>query len=62
MKRVHWIGPSLDDLRELPDQVQDTLGYALYLAQLGGKHEKAKPLKGFGGAGVVEIIEDHDGD
>jgi phage-related protein len=35
-----------------------TFGYALYLAQAGGKHEQAKPLKGFGSAGVLEIIED----
>ena len=38
------------------------IGYALYLAQLGGKHGSAKPLKGFGGAGVLEVVEDHDGD
>jgi phage-related protein len=37
-------------------------GYALYLAQLGDKHDQAKPLKGFGGAGVLEVVEDHDGD
>ncbi len=37
-------------------------GYALYLAQLGEKHPRAKPLKGFGGAGVLEIVDDHDGD
>ena len=35
---------------------------ALRAAQLGGKHETAKPLKGFRGAGVLEIVEDHDGD
>jgi phage-related protein len=34
---------------------------ALYLAQRGGRHAQAKPLKGFGGAGVLEIVEDHDG-
>lgn len=37
------------------------MGYALYLAQLGDKHDHAKPLKGFGGAGVLEVVEDHDG-
>jgi phage-related protein len=37
------------------------MGFALHLAQLGQKHEKAKPMKGFGGAGVVEIVEDEDG-
>lgn len=38
------------------------MGFALYLAQTGGKHANAKPLKGFGGAGVLEIVDDHDGD
>ncbi len=62
MKPVHWIGSSLDDLREFPAQVQDDIGYALYRAQTGGKHPHAKPLKGFGSAGVLEIVEDHDGE
>ena len=38
------------------------MGFALYQAQLGGKHADAKPLRGFGGAGVLEIVEDHSGD
>ena len=38
------------------------MGFALHQAQVGGKHEAAKPLKGFGGGGVLEIVEDHDGD
>jgi phage-related protein len=38
------------------------MGYALYLAQAGGKHRDTKPLIGFGGAGVVEIVADHHGD
>jgi phage-related protein len=37
------------------------MGYVLYVAQQGGKHMKAKPLKGFGGAGVVEIVADNRG-
>lgn len=46
----------------MPDDVQDTFGYALHLAQAGSKHSQAKPLKGFGGAGVLEVVEDHQGD
>ena len=42
----------------LPEEVIDTFGYALYLAQAGKKHEQAKPLHGFGSAGVLEIVED----
>jgi phage-related protein len=45
-----------------PDAVQDAMGYALYKAQLGAKHDSAKPLKGFGGAGVLELVADHVGD
>ncbi len=42
----------------LPEEVIDTFGYALHLAQTGKKHEQAKPLHGFGSAGVLEIVED----
>ncbi|TYQ26087.1 addiction module toxin RelE [Pseudanabaena sp. UWO310] len=59
---VEWIGSSLDDLKNFPDEVQQVVGYALYLAQCGDKHPSAKPLKGFKGAGVVEVVEDFDGD
>lgn len=37
------------------------MGYALFLAQTGGKHPDAKPLKGLGGAGVLEVVDDYDG-
>lgn len=46
----------------MPEAVQDTFGYALHLAQVGQKHPDAKPMKGFGGAGVVEVVEDFQGD
>jgi phage-related protein len=46
------------DLLSLPGPVEDLFGYALYLAQDGRKHEQAKPLKGFGSAGVLEVVED----
>lgn len=46
----------------MPDAVQDTFGFALYLAQLGRKAEKTKILTGFGSAGVLEVVErDSDG-
>jgi phage-related protein len=64
-KPVEWIGSSRKDLREFPEDVQDLMGYALFLAQAGGKHEDAKPLKGstaFRGAGVLEVVDDYDGD
>lgn len=58
MKPVDWIGSSYRDFREFPETVQDQMGYALYLAQTGRTPSSAKPLKGFGGAGVVELVED----
>ena len=61
-KPVIWVGSSRKDLREFPERVQDHMGYALYVAQQGGKHRDAKPLTGFGGAGVMEIVKDNRGD
>lgn len=60
-KPLHWVGSAKDDLLEFPDAVVDDFGYALYLAQIGGKSPNAKPWKGEG-PGVFEIIEDHRGD
>jgi phage-related protein len=62
LKPVVWVGSSRKDLREFPEPVQDHMGYALYVAQRGGKHPGAKVLTGFGGAGVVEIVKDYRGD
>lgn len=62
VKPLHWVASSLDDLRAFPRAVQRSIGVALRAAQLGGKHESAKPLRGFKGAGVLEVVEDHDGD
>lgn len=52
----------MEDLRSFPDSVKQTMGLALFQAQCGGKHIQAKVLKGFKGSGVVEIVEDYDGD
>lgn len=60
-KPLYWIGQSLKDLSAFPEDVKDVMGYALHLAQAGEKSPAAKPLKGFGGAGVLEIVDDHDG-
>src|SRR3954469_13885114 len=61
LKPLFWIAGSRDDLREFPEDVKDLMGFALFQAQEGGKHKAAKPLKGFGGAGVLEIVADHTG-
>jgi phage-related protein len=61
-KPLFWVGSSKKDLQAMPSEVIDVFGFALHLAQTGKKHEQAKPLKGFGGAGVLEVVEDHLGD
>lgn len=61
-KPLIWIASSMKDLRAFPDDVKDVMGYALHLAQTGGKHADAKPLKGFGGGGLLEVVDDYDGD
>src|SRR5258708_10476790 len=61
-KPVIWIGSSRKDLRQFPEAVQNHMGYALFVAQQGGKHQDAKPLTGFGGSGVVEIVKDYRSD
>ncbi len=58
IKPVEWVGSSYRDFVSFPDAVQDEMGHALYLAQIGRMHSSAKPLKGFGGAGVIELVED----
>ena len=60
-KPLFWVGSSLDDLRGFPKEVREIIGFALWEAQNGRKHVDAKPLKGFGGAGVLEIVADDNG-
>ena len=62
MKPLEWIASSKKDLKGMPDSVQDNVGFALFQAQLGEKHDDAKPLKGFKGSGVLEVVDDFDGD
>jgi phage-related protein len=61
-KPVEWIGSSRDELREFPQDVRRVMGQAIDDAQLGGEHPAAKALRGFGGRGVLEIVDDFDGD
>jgi phage-related protein len=57
-KSLEWVGSSHKDLMALPVDVRRFFGFALSLAQAGDKHDAAKVLKGFGGAGVLEVVED----
>jgi len=62
MKPVRWVGSSLKDVRSFPQPVRSAVGHAIYAAQQGDTDPAAKPLKGFGGRGVMEIVADHRGD
>ena len=57
-KPLAWLGSSKKDLMALPLEVRKFFGHALDFAQRGDKHDAAKVLKGFGGAGVLELVED----
>lgn len=58
IKSLVWVGSSRKDLNAFPAEVKDAIGYALYQAQIGQKAMSAKPLAGFTGGSVVEIVED----
>jgi phage-related protein len=62
MKDLLWLGSSKRDLLTFPEEVIDEVGHALYEVQIGRKPASAKPFKGFGGASVLEIVEDFDKD
>jgi phage-related protein len=60
-KPLAWVGRSLDELKDLPEKVRRSFGFALRFVQAGVRPDNVKPLKGFGGAGVLEVIENFDG-
>lgn len=61
-KPVRWVGSSKEDLSDFREEVRLRVGGALWEAQIGRKAPYAKPLKGFGDAAVLEIVDDFDGD
>ncbi|MCW5592597.1 MAG: type II toxin-antitoxin system RelE/ParE family toxin [Burkholderiales bacterium] len=58
LKPLVFLASSKKDLLALPAAVIQRFGFALYLAQCGKKHDTASVLRGFGSAGVLEIVED----
>jgi phage-related protein len=60
LKALVWVGSAKEELKELPEEIQDEFGYALYLAQIGEMPRHAKPFKGHG-SGVSELVESFDG-
>lgn len=61
-KPLIWVGTSKKDLLGFPDSIKQVMGYAIYLAQNGDKHQDSKPLKGFGGAKTLEVVESYKSD
>lgn len=57
-KPLKWVGSSKKDLLALPASVRRFIGHALAFAQHGDRHEAVKVLRGFGGGGVLEVLED----
>lgn len=61
-KPIEWTGSSLDDLSKLPVPVKTEIGFALHEAQKGRKHPSVKPLKGFQGASILEVVSNFNTD
>jgi phage-related protein len=61
-KTAFFMGSSLNDLREFPVKVRRVMGQAIDDAQNGSEHPSVKALKGFGGRGVLEVVDDYDSD
>jgi len=62
LKPLPWVGSPLKDVRSFPKAVRTEIGAALFVAQKGQTDPAAKPLKGFGGRGVLEVVTSHIGD
>jgi phage-related protein len=62
VKDCYFVGPTKKVISGFPDEVKQGIGQALFEAQIGREAINVKALKGFGGRGVLEIVEDHDGD
>ena len=59
-KPCEFVASAREDILTMPGEVRQTVGFAIFMAQSGEKHQSAKPLKGFGGAGVLEVVENFD--
>jgi phage-related protein len=60
LKPIVWVRTSKQDLKRFPELAQKHIGFALKMAQMGERHPAAKPMRGFGGASVIEVVEDYD--
>jgi phage-related protein len=62
MRPVHWVGSTRNDVRSLPEDVRQEVGFTLWVAQQGERAMNVVPMVGFGGANVLEVVVDDDGD
>jgi phage-related protein len=62
LKPLKFVGSSKKDLSAFPDEVRQEIGHGLFVAQQGERAPNVKTLQGFGGGGVVELVEEFDGD
>ena len=62
VKPCRFVGSSRKDISAMPNEVKSSIGAAIFQAQIGDEAPHVKALKGFGGRGVLEVIEDYDGD
>ncbi len=60
-KPVSWMGTSRRDLKNFPKFIRQRFGHALWEVQKGEHPDHAKILRGFGGASVLEIREEYEG-
>ena len=62
LKDVAWLVSTKKESAGFSEQVVDDIGYNLFEAQEGKMPQDAKPLCGYGGAGVQEIVSGYDSD
>lgn len=62
LRPVIWVASARKDFDAFPTAVKREVGYALYRAQIGERHTATKVLKGFGDAGVLEVVTAFDGE
>jgi phage-related protein len=62
VKQCYFVGSAKRAISAMPKEVRAAFGVALFMAQTGTEADNVKALKGFGGRGVLEVIEGHDGD
>lgn len=61
-RNLEYVASSKKDLGKLDREVQEVFGHALEMAKIGLKHPDAKPMKGFPGISVLEVVEDFKSD